>query len=232
MIQTGGTNLFIASMWRSGSIHIANTMARLLNFRSASTTGFHGEGSEQQNINYVSGGILFPYGRQVFLQHVWASTLNTSMLSSYNIRPVVVMRNISDIIVSLKEHIDNLEIPVIPGIEIPGRWTVLDDHAKFDWLATHVFPWLMQFYWTWQRTGIDKMFIRYEDFYADQVAGCKKIAEWLELPLPDDAIIKSACGVDDNFVTGKSGRGNQLIPQELLDRMKELTEKEIKAWVS
>lgn len=225
MISTGGPNIFVASMWRSGSTHLSRVLADSLGWRPATTAGMHGEGMEQQVINHVSAAILFPYGHQVFQQHTMGTPRNILLLKGFNIKPIIMVRNIYDIIVSLRDHVLNTEIykipghhlePTIPGLIFPSKFDTFSERDQYLWLAHNATPWLLQFYVSWHKSDIDKMLVRYEQFFSDQIGHYKRILAWLEIDPPEDSKLEAFAGHNYNKRNGTSGRGQRL-PLESLN---------------
>ena len=215
MINVGGPNIFIACMWRSGSTHIATALSRLLNWRPATTAGFHGEGMEQQIINPFSSAILFPYGFQVFQQHTLGTPRNIDLLRNFGIRPIVTIRPFPDILISLKEKKDSdPEKCVIPGLVFPRRWGSMSDEEKYRWLAYTAGAWLNEFKHSWDNANIPKLFVNYDDFYKDQVSGVKRILKHVGVSIPPDDNISrfTSKKLENYFNVGEFGRGKKLLP--------------------
>lgn len=213
MIDTGGPNVFVAAQWRSGSTHIAMSLAKCLQWRLATTAGMHGEGWEQQNINPLISRVLFPYGFQVFHQHTWGSPQNVRILATHKVPVLVITRNILDILVSLYEHGQKAhkgEV-VAPGMHAPASFFNRDseptEEDEYAWLACHVTPWLLQFYASWHDANIEKMRVSYDGFYKDQVTGVKSIIDFLGQEPPHDKVIEAITALNHNKSVGVSGRG-------------------------
>lgn len=214
MIHTNNSNIMIAAMWRSGSTHIARNLGQMLGWRPASTSGYHGEGMEQQDINQFSAAILFPYGYQVFHQHVWGSKRNIDLLKAFQVKTVVCYRNIPDTILSIRDRLERLPSFVIPGLPLYQKWWDMPKEKQYDWLAYHVTPWQCQFYNTWKRADMDKYMVKYSAFYADQQKGFYDLLTWLDVPMDKLGIsLPEAARSEHNLVTGRAGRGKVELPQ-------------------
>jgi len=208
VITTGGPNIFVAAFWRSGSMHIANTLAKILGWRKVTTVGFHGEGLEEQNVQPLNAFILLPYGQQVLHQHTKGTPANVQMLQGFNTKIIVCTRNLMDSLVSLKEWSTE---GVLPGLQVPNNWAKWEDSDQYDWLIRNAVPWYLSFYYSWHTAEIDTLWIDYEKFYSNQVGNFKGILKEFELGPYDDEHITDCASKITNLRTGKSGRGFSLL---------------------
>ena len=209
MIATNHSNIFVAAMWRSGSTHIARGLGQMLEWRPASTAGYHGEGQEQQDINPFSAAILMPYGYQVFHQHCWGTVRNASLLRDLKVPTVVVTRSVPDTIVSIYERLHALPSFVIPGLPIQPDWHSWDRDRQYEWLARTVTPWQCQFALTWRASKVPVHRIHYRRFYADQHTGFTNLLNALDID-PSRVNIDEAVSAKHNLSVGLSGRGDTM----------------------
>lgn len=208
MISKGGPNLFISSMHRSGSTHIARVLGELLHFRPASMAGMFGEGRETHDINPISSQILIPYGYQIFHQHCPASSGNVVILRDNGIRPIVVIRNIADTLVSIRERILKYG-PLLPGIIVIQEFKDWPKYQQYDWLIDNVATWQMQFYVSWCVADVPNRRVRYDTFFEDQVGSTVKLFEWLGMAIPPKEEIREVTSKTWNKITGVPGRGER-----------------------
>jgi len=219
MVKTGGSNIFLAAAIRSGSTHIATSLCKLLGMRMGRTSGFHGEGEEEQIVNPYTAAILMPYGGFVFQQHTKATSVNMQLLKSFDNKIIVLTRNILDSLVSLREWINSEESGVIPGLKIPEDFVEWQEHAQWVWLTYHALPWYTSFVFSWLKQ--DVYWIDYDAYYADQVKGVKGIFSRFGIPPPEDNAIAAVVNNRFHIRTGKSGRGKELFPEALHDTVLE-----------
>lgn len=223
-------NILITSMYRSGSTHIAWSLSRILKWRMASLVTMHGEGSDTQVIAPVNAALLLPYGSQVFHHHVAAGTAGLDILSELKVKPVVVLRDLADSLVSVKERIDYIMSAApdacLPGVHLPKFWSTWTEKKKFTWVADFVAPIQVQFRKSWEdQSVVPIMTIRYRDFFGDgirgQVAWTKKILEWHGLSAPEEVIIEEVSQAK-NLAKGKIGRGKLAFSKEQMERLARL----------
>jgi hypothetical protein len=173
----------------------------------------HGEGQGEQNINPFTLMVLAPYENQVFGAHHCAFAETLQQLKLYRIKPMVTVRNLYDTVVSCKERIDmnGGHGSVLPPAYIPLEWNEWSDGDKLLWTAYNVGQWQLKFFVSWLEADVEKLWVKYEDFYADQRSGFKRIFDYYRLPHPHDSLIDAATSrTNINFNKGVSGRGASL----------------------
>ena len=211
--QHPASTMFFADMLRCGSTHIEFELGKMLGWRPATVVRVHGEGQGEQNINPFALTVVAPYGYQIIGGHHVAYTETLYYLRSYNWRPVVCIRNLYDTVVSLKDRIDQSQpTPVIPGLRVPEEWDSFCTEDRYYWLAQNAVPWQLKFFVSWSRVeNMDILWVNYNDFYADQTAGFKRILDFHKLPYPsDDALAAAASSKTNNFNVGVPGRGIEI----------------------
>ena len=205
-------SIFSADMLRSGSTHIQMGLCNMLGWRPASVSALHGEGSGEQNVNPVTIAILAPYGYTVFGGHHVAYPDLLLFLRSFGLKPIVTVRNLYDTIVSIKDRIDQTwPSRMMPGLYIPMDWLRWSDDEQYTWLAHNAASWQLKFFVSWHYADIDKLWVKYEEFYVDQRAGFKRIYDYYVITQPDEDRLDFACSQkNNNFNKGVSGRGQSL----------------------
>jgi hypothetical protein len=201
-------NAFVAGMPKSGGTHITHCLSTLLNLKWVSTVGVHGEGMEEHVINPQAAQILFPYGGFSFHQHTRATPMNVRWLKTFKVKPIVVLRGIKDVIVSLKDYIDKEGQFV--GLVVPSEWGSLSEHNKLMWLARNATPWLCSFYYSWNRTDIERYTVTYEDFFADQKEHLRKMCLFLGGEANEIVLDKVVKTKSARFNVGIVGRGRDI----------------------
>jgi hypothetical protein len=205
-------SIFSADMLRSGSMHIQIGLCNALSWRMSSLNGLHGEGRGEQIINPVVSAILVPYGYQVFGGHYCAFPGTLLFLKEYGIKPIVVIRNLYDTILSCKERLDRFgENTVLPPIHPPFDWAAWDEESKFRWVAHNVGQWQLKFFVSWEEASAEKLWVNYNEFYANQRSGFGRILDYYELRHPSDEVMDFICGAkNNNFNRGIPGRGKDI----------------------
>jgi hypothetical protein len=121
---------------------------------------------------------------------------------------IVVVRNVTDTIASLR-HVQD-EGKHTPGLVRHPYWDTLTVTEKHVWLAQNIAPWQFAFYVSWLKSPLRILFVRYEDYYADQAKGLANIAGFLGCPPMTPSGENNSGG---NHKVGKSGAGKELDPK-------------------
>jgi hypothetical protein len=219
-------NIFLSAFFRSGSTHVKITLIRLLGYRPASTVISVGNfGNDSHQINHNAAQILFPLPAQVFHQHTLGTNGTQTLCELYKLRPVIMFRNILDSMVSLRELLATGENQHL-GIYYPPWFCDWTKEEQFEWIARNVTNWYCVFYLSWMQTELPVHYIHYDDFYADQVQGIRKILEHTGV----DKFGHVTDEVIDQFTkpfpggrlnVGRSGRGKEQMPEWVIRIVRE-----------
>ncbi len=220
-------NIFLSAFFRSGSTHIKITLCRLLGYRPASAViSVGGFGNDSHQINHNAAQVLFPLAAQVFHHHTLGTCGTQTLLNLYKLKPVIMMRNVLDSMVSLRELLSTGERQHL-GIFYPPWWRTMSEEEQFEWLASNVSNWYFVFYSTWNLTpDLDVHHIWYDDFYDDQVKGIRGILDHTEigrLGHVSDETIKEFLDPQPGgrLNVGISGRGKEQMPLSAIKIVKQ-----------
>ena len=83
-------------------------------------------------------------------QHCRATGPNTQILQAFGIRPVILVRRLDDIVLSLSDFYNGgATVNTFYG----DVWPTLDQPAKYDLIIDHMMPWYASFYASWGTGG-------------------------------------------------------------------------------
>ncbi len=155
---------------------------------------------------------------QMHLRH---SAPTASIIRNHGIVPVVLVRNLFDVVVSMKDHLCNrpVEIPMAYVTTAMRAWP---EDRLYAFIADMIIPWYLNFYLNWFNAG-DVKFLTYEDLLANPKAVLRGVAEHVGLPLSDeslDAAVEAAQARVPRNV-GVAGRGERL-PAAVKERIRHL----------
>ena len=212
-------NIFLAASMKSGSTHIKNSFVRL-GFKPASVhTTLPGCVNEDSRVDMGAASVLFPLGGMVFHHHIRAIGPNAKILDMFDVKPIVLVRNVLDSVVSWKESMD---FDVENGLgnynshsSVYGaQWKWMNEHEKYQWILYNVVPWYFSFFLSWKNCFKPiPMFHFYEDHFKNEAEGIHKILKHSDTPeftLPPSAIEKCIGSQDGKFNKGILGRGDDL----------------------
>ena len=125
-------------------------------------------------IAYFNGGITdHPMVTHV---HMQALPANIQFVEALGLRPIVMLRNIPDMLASYWDMLDQDPAALRQGLNcaIPISWTDWSSAAKADFMVDIMGPWYASFYATWldyTRESQGRLcLLRYGDFIADPAA--------------------------------------------------------------
>jgi len=160
--------------------------------------------------------------KTVIDQHLRATYLTRSILTELKIKPIVLVRNIFDVVVSYNDYITQRGYsPLDPdrkdlAPEFCMEYPHFDDSKKYDYLIDTVIPWYISFYVSWfhytlNTNDIEAYWIKYEDLVKEPKKILSDIFAFYNLSIPP-SIVDSILTRNEkvNFNKGISGRGNRL----------------------
>jgi hypothetical protein len=216
-------NIFLTSFFRSGSTHVRVTLERLLpGYRSATTVISSGTiGNDgYPSINIFAAQMMFNNPSQIFHQHTCGTSGNVMLLKKAEIKPIIMMRDMLDSMVSLRELISTGQ-PQGIGIYYPDYWMSMDEEEQLWWVVKNLPNFYFTFYLSWMSADIEKHVIWYDQYYKDQVAGIRGILEFAgpEGTVSDDAIRMASETItpESRFKFGKPGRGRQILTPDMIN---------------
>ncbi len=208
--------LMIAAMPKTGSTFLSHTIGKVLGYKhSYFASAYHNIEQELYRPRIVDA-----YGRgTVVQQHVRANSPNIELLKRYGIKPTVLVRNIFDILASLRDHLNRERLDNIPSLYVPAGYRDLPAERQFDFLVAFYAPWLLSFYASWaeaeRNQRLDFMWLRYEDCLPDYASAVQAVVDYHRLSVTPDDI---AAGLRDpsdqatrRFNKGVAGRGLALL---------------------
>ncbi|HSM61073.1 MAG TPA: hypothetical protein VK849_09760 [Longimicrobiales bacterium] len=221
-----GRFVFLAAMPKSGSTFLSRALSRALGYE----VGYLGYAYSNTEQELYEPRIVERFGEGfVVQQHLRASAPNLDLLARYGIRPVVLTRNVFDVVVSVREHLLSEGLDRIPSLFVSRAYGALSPAMQLDTIIRLFCPWLIGFYVSWyQADSIDKIWLSYDDCVGDWVACVGRVLDFhgLEVAPPIVAAALDASSGDprSRINKGVPGRGAMLLSPAQQDRIRELTE--------
>jgi hypothetical protein len=160
-------------------------------------------------------------------QHCRASDANIHLMQAFGIRPVVLVRNVFDSVMSL---LDFYNKGAYQTSYFRADWMTLDEETKIDLLIENVIPWYFQFVASWDQAEkqqrLEVLWLSYEDLVADKPSSVLKILEFYGLGASRRGVEQRIKEIESDerkirFNKGVTGRGRS----GLNDRQKEQLER-------
>jgi tetratricopeptide (TPR) repeat protein len=215
-----GRHLFIACVPKSASTFLKNLLVNLTGYHDLFTVYAAGQSEHE---------IYLPTLREsahldtVTQQHCRASDANVHLMQAFGIRPVVLVRNVFDSVMSL---LDFYNRGAFQTSYFRADWQAFDEETKIDLLIENVIPWYFQFVASWdsaeKQKRLEVHWLTYEDIIADKPASVLKILEFYGLGAARRGVEQRIAEIESEerkirFNKGVAGRGES----GLRDRQKE-----------
>lgn len=216
-----GRHIFIACAPKSGSTFLKNVLARVTGYRDIFTVYAAGQSEHELYLPTINAYAAY---NTVTQQHCRASDANIQMMNAFGIRPIVLVRDIFDSVISLLDfyNIQGAFFNTYFRADFPD----LDEETKIDLLIDNVLPWYFQFVASWdlaeKQQRIDIKWLRYEDMISDKAGTTIDLLNFYGLGAPAKAVEGSIAEIESEgrkirFNKGVAGRGKA----GLSDRQKE-----------
>ena len=206
-----GRHLFIACAPKSGSTFLKNLLTDLTRYRDVFSV-YAGLQNEQD----IDLPQLARFAREnsVTQQHCRASEANLHLMQAFGIRPVVLVRDIFDTVMSLRDFYDGGF--VYSTFFEREDYIRLDPDARLDLLIEYAVPWYFQFVASWQRVAregrLEMLWLDYASLTGDTPAALERVLAFHGMAAGRDALERvvaerSRDHRGNRFNHGVAGRG-------------------------
>lgn len=221
-----GDYLLVACMPKSGSTFLTNVVAELSGYSKNSLTYAYMQSEQDLYLPKLIDAWSYPCVTQ---QHVRATAANLDLIRRFSIRPMVLLRNVFDVVVSLRDHIHR-ESEQNPIFYTPAGFFDMDEARQFDCIIELGIPWYLGFIASWndaqQNAGIDLLQVTYEDLIADKPGVIADVMQHFGLPRTSDEIATVLERIDgqgrNRLNKGVAGRGIESLTSEQRGRIEEM----------
>lgn len=205
-------HLLLACMPKSGSSFLHTILGSLPNFTQAALVSNFGR--REQELDPVM--LWLNADKHYVAKHnVRYSEATRDLIARYKLDPIVLVRDVFDVTVSLRDHLRNRSV-IAPMAYIFPEFVKWDDAKLEEFIADMMIPWYFNFYISWHETD-RKLLVTYNELNRDPFAVLSRIKSRYRLDCTDDdirAAIKKSQGKDQALVTEMNkaivGRGKNL----------------------
>jgi len=211
LVDPDRTRLLIACMPKSGSTYSSRLLESLTGFRSYSLAFAYGRNEQE-----ISWPRLIPSLRRDALfvqQHIRASKVTLDALDIFHVTPIVQIRNIFDVIMSLRDHLACGEFEG-PMAYVDARFLRQSQDKQLDFIIDLMIPWYVNFFVSWSEAestmGARLFWLRYEELTAAPVAVLARLCDHVGLDTDRRQIevaLVEAAAKPTRFNQGIIGRG-------------------------
>lgn len=219
-------HICIACFPKSGSTFLARVLEKALCFKFIHYAYM---GDSEHNISESRLIDNLHYNTVTHL-HMTATSNNRLMISRYNLKLVVQVRNIFDCLISLRDHIRD-QAKVWPMAVVEEEFLSWDERKQFDFLIDNFVPWYIKFYVSWYTVSQSQpvYWLRYEDLMENKYATISNLliyhkvkfeSQKLKAILDSNAKLKKG---DFRYNVGISGRGREKLNNTQIERIVKFT---------
>jgi Sulfotransferase domain len=207
------THILVACFPKSGSTWLSEILSRLPSFHKVDLVPVYDRREQELAFERL---ILFHALNYVAQHHCRFSSATERCLNAFSIKPIILIRNIFDCIVSAKDHMDGGEKDsnriIGPCAYVPQRYYSWSDAEKYDFIIDLIVPWYFNFFVGWRdfQTGT---WASYEELVGNPLAAVKRIANELHLDINGSGIeeaLVAASKAETRKNVGEIGRGSAL----------------------
>lgn len=170
--------------------------------------------------------------------HFRATDQNIEYIERFNIKPIILVRNIFDIVVSFR---DNQVNGIREKEEIEYSYSILgyfdesylelDEEEQYDYIIDTCAPWLFNFVASWvnaESRGMRLLWLEYSELIENPVSVLLKISDYYNLSLDTEVLegaVNESSGQNilNNFNRGVVGRGKKNLTRSQIDRIYKLS---------
>lgn len=222
--KDGLQQVLVVCMPKSGSTFITQKIAALPNFQSSCFVPAYGRREQELDSNTIYTALLNNRSKNLVAHHhTMCSEETLRLLSLFNIRPVVQMRNIMDCLASVVDHWSN-ESTIGPGNYWNEELLEQLDQAGISRLEAATVTtahWYIRFFLTWTRDCMGfapaqaPILIQYEDFFLDPKKSLNDLYVRLGYKLGGSVIDSMLTAkAETRFNKGIIGRGVEMFKKD------------------
>lgn len=200
-------HVLVACMPKSASTFVTDVVAELPGMRRTSLTWAYGWREQTLDVAQLARFDLASYVSQ---QHLRYSADVGELIAEYRLTPVVLIRNIFDVVASVRDHFRD-ESTDGPMAALGPEHAKLGDAALEELIADLIVPWYFNFFVSWE--GVDSVRTTYDEVRQSPRDVVARICERARIKADGATIeraIAAARAKARRFNKGVSGRGESI----------------------
>jgi len=221
-----GKKILVACMPKSGSSWLSQALENITGFRREPFSYAFRQNEEEIYLPYL---VTTARRDTVTQQHCRATLANLHLMQGFGIKPVVLVRNLLDALVSLVYFYDT---GAVHNTFFYGDYQNLDRTAQLDLVIESIAPWYIQFFVSWvlaeRENKVQLHWITYEDMTNDKATTLKSALAFYDLRKSDGEIASTITALEvdhtkTRFNKGRAGRGTEEMSDAQMTRVHNLT---------
>lgn len=216
--------IVVAAVPKSGSTFLTNTLIKVTGLRNFRLCAAYS--TNEHDLYLPALCLISPYGC-VSQLHMKGTFHNAALMRQFGIKPIILVRQLYDVIISLKHDLRQKEEMYGYGTGLNGYsflWQdsslkKLDDEQLIDAIIDLAVPWYVNFFVSWHRLceqgAVEPIWVHYEEMIAEKEKTINAILSFLDF--------QKSLAVDKNILSIKYHKYRKGVTG---DGIFELTEKQ------
>jgi hypothetical protein len=208
---SNATHILIACFPKSGSTYLSRLLVEITGFPHVGLVQYY---EHNEPDIYKPALENAAQKNTITQQHVKGTVNNIALLKKFNIKPVILTRNIYDVVISIYDHIENTDHRIPLGY-VHKQYFEMTRESKIDFIIKIILPWYFNFFVSWIEASqeIETLWLSYDELFSNQRDTVEKILNFYSLPINPEKIeeaMPAVKGKKTRFNVGISGRGASL----------------------
>ena len=208
-----------ACMPKSASTYLCGAISNIPDMKEAIlTVGHH---RREQELCPLECALVHKFN-YVASHHVRYSVATREMLKHYSIFPIILVRNIYDCVVSLRDHL-NRESLDIPQAYVPRNFRSLTVEQQFDFMIDFIIPWYASFFASWSEYEGPAIRLRYKELVQNFPGAIERILSAIGFGASRreiEAALRKVDPTEKRFNVGRVGRGLESLSGPQIERIR------------
>jgi hypothetical protein len=226
-----GQFLLIACMPRTASTFVSSVLVEATGFSRTMLT--HAYGRYEQEL-YLPKVIDASLRSSVTQQHVRATPVNLEIMKRFSMRPVVLVRNLCDVVVSIRDYLFLEGFDRFPTMYATKAFAEMPIERQYEFIITFGMPWYFDFYVSWYDAcasgRVEALWVTYEELCGDWAGGIGRILEHYSIAKSQQEVVsaiertRAREAKTIRLNEGVSGRGERRLSEAQRDRLRAMAE--------
>jgi len=215
-------------MPKTGSTFIASFLVKYTGYPMNNYS--YNYGNSVMDLYYPSL-VKYYKNNHVLHPHIHATTSNIQLINKFSMTPIILIRRIEDILISLREYVNKHHYLMecffcfgpkteywSPGVKNQTCDFIVNDflhrpeNEQMDILIDLCSVWLISFYVSWSyainKGRVEAKIFKYEDFVSDPVSFFEKMTDFAQIPQDKDKIVRVLDEMSDGIKSSKNHNFN------------------------
>ncbi len=201
-------HFLISSFPKSGSTYLVRLLSNYPKMRQVGLVTGYGQREQELSVERL---LFYNSKNYVARHHTKFSSTTKNLFSIFNIKPIILVRNIFDTVMSVHDHFCN-ESTRVPFAFVPEEILNWDKDKSLDFICDMCAPWFLSFFASWESYE-KKLLINYEELTQNTEYTMSKVLEYLNLDFNSSItskFLEKTKSDDTRYNVGKIGRGDML----------------------